>query len=323
LKAKFTPGSELTRLLLGTDDAYLLEHNSVTGRDTQWSDNSDGEGTNWLGLQLMILREQYRGGNRPWTTWLNQLIDLNTGKGYSNSMQEAWQNSVRAARHALVAKLQQQQPRVAICVRAGCGKPTFNGKPGEYCSRSCRDADASQRPFFGQLQQQQPSVQAICVRAGCGKPTFNGKPGEYCSKSCRDADASQWPSFGQLAQLSPFGGGGSLAGQTGTSGYPYQQPAAAKGQHKPPSVGRGQGQTGTSGYPYQQPSGCQRPAQDQLDFSGQSASSNWHQQRPTQAQSGFSPSAVASNAMTYKSAPQSRRQSANGPAASSGGHARY
>jgi len=105
LRAKFKPRSQLTERLLGTNDAYLLEHNSVTGRDQQWSDNSDGEGTNWLGLQLMILREEYRGLDRPWTTWLIHLINLNTGKGRSNSKQEIYRNSVREARNALVAKL--------------------------------------------------------------------------------------------------------------------------------------------------------------------------------------------------------------------------
>lgn len=28
----------------------------------------------------------------------------------------------------------------AKCVRPGCGKPTWNGKAGEYCTRECRDA---------------------------------------------------------------------------------------------------------------------------------------------------------------------------------------
>merc|ERR1719215_2427445 len=25
-----------------------------------------------------------------------------------------------------------------ICMKAGCGKPTWNGQPGEYCSKACR-----------------------------------------------------------------------------------------------------------------------------------------------------------------------------------------
>lgn len=76
--------------LLETRDAFLLEHNSKSGRDKAcvhcmawhgilgkwtgddpveraanlrqiWSDNLDGSGKNWLGLQLMLLRDQLRG----------------------------------------------------------------------------------------------------------------------------------------------------------------------------------------------------------------------------------------------------------------------
>jgi len=53
----------------------------------------------------------------------------------------------------------------------GCGKPTFNGKPGEYCSMSCKNSP--QAP--------------VCLKPGCGKPTFNGKPGEHCSMSCKNS----------------------------------------------------------------------------------------------------------------------------------------
>eukprot|EP00971_Amphidinium_carterae_P105706 2093301-Amphidinium_carterae.1 len=35
-----------------------------TCRDDLWSDNHVGDGRNWLGLQLMILRDELRGGAR-------------------------------------------------------------------------------------------------------------------------------------------------------------------------------------------------------------------------------------------------------------------
>eukprot|EP00971_Amphidinium_carterae_P127502 2526397-Amphidinium_carterae.1 len=64
-------------------------------------------------------------------------------------------------------------PCVELCI-SGCGKPTWNGMPGEYCTISCRDK-ASSCP---------PTGSPLCV-SGCGKPTWNGAPGEYCSKTCR------------------------------------------------------------------------------------------------------------------------------------------
>jgi len=138
LEAKFAPNSALASELVGTGDAYLLEHNSVKGRDQVWSDNYDGEGTNWLGLQLMLVRERLSGDKR-WTSWLKDLIDIETGQSRDPMKGEHWQNSVRKARNALVAKIQERQPP-ALCARPGCGKPTWNGQPGEYCCRSCRPA---------------------------------------------------------------------------------------------------------------------------------------------------------------------------------------
>eukprot|EP00930_Biecheleria_cincta_P049287 TRINITY_DN34511_c0_g1_i1.p1 TRINITY_DN34511_c0_g1~~TRINITY_DN34511_c0_g1_i1.p1 ORF type:complete len:365 (-),score=34.58 TRINITY_DN34511_c0_g1_i1:84-1178(-) len=56
------------------------------------------------------------------------------------------------------------------CVRPGCGKPSWNGDPGQYCSKTCRDQVAS-----------------LCARPGCGKPSWNGQPNEYCGTICRDS----------------------------------------------------------------------------------------------------------------------------------------
>lgn len=55
----------------------------------------------------------------------------------------------------------------------GCGKPTWNGKPNEYCSKLCKDTGpAAAAPALS------------CARPGCGKPTFNGQPNEFCSRGC-------------------------------------------------------------------------------------------------------------------------------------------
>ena len=57
LKCKFEQNPDLSEKLKQTHPCFLLEHNDRCNRDTTWSDNCDGRGQNWLGLQLMLLRE--------------------------------------------------------------------------------------------------------------------------------------------------------------------------------------------------------------------------------------------------------------------------
>ena len=59
VRAKFTQHPELITLLLGTDDAQLVEH---TTNDCYWGDGGDGSGRNVLGRILMEVREQLRAG---------------------------------------------------------------------------------------------------------------------------------------------------------------------------------------------------------------------------------------------------------------------
>ena len=100
LQAKFQPGTWMEKALLATGDAFLLEHNSVTGRDNVWSDNHDGTGSNWLGLQLMLLR----GTLNPKSSllqWIDSQIDRNSGQPWTGS---CWQAVVQEA--AIVAERQ-------------------------------------------------------------------------------------------------------------------------------------------------------------------------------------------------------------------------
>lgn len=57
LRAKFTQHADLRELLLGTDDARLVEH---TANDAYWGDGGDGSGKNRLGQLLMQLRAELR-----------------------------------------------------------------------------------------------------------------------------------------------------------------------------------------------------------------------------------------------------------------------
>jgi len=77
----------------------------------------------------------------------------------------------------------------------GCGKPSWNGLPNEYCSRACRAAD----PCAAKAAAADPSGALICLNPSCGKPTWNGLPNEFCSNYCRTV--ASHPSTSRL--LSP------------------------------------------------------------------------------------------------------------------------
>ncbi|WP_342378103.1 NADAR family protein [Myxococcus stipitatus] len=57
VRAKFSQHEDLTRLLLETGDAKLVEH---TDQDDYWGDGGDGSGKNMLGRILMEIREELR-----------------------------------------------------------------------------------------------------------------------------------------------------------------------------------------------------------------------------------------------------------------------
>lgn len=103
LKAKFARGSRLSEYLMDTNDAFLLEHNPVSGRDKIWSDNNDGNGANWLGLQLMLVRDYLRSehvqdnAERSWSAFIGSSVDLKTGVARDGR----WQATVRSAVRSL------------------------------------------------------------------------------------------------------------------------------------------------------------------------------------------------------------------------------
>lgn len=202
LRAKYQI-PEYQNALKATDQSFLLEHSSTTGRDKVWSDNFNGQGTNWLGLQLMLLRDELNdvtgGIAGSWSQWLMTYCSLDpaTGQFASQVGSDTWQNVVSTASMVVL-----QEHGVELCVRAGCMKPTWNGKRGEHCSRSCREqAGQAPRPSDQRIlptpsrssypahvsgvrdMGQQPPVQ-MCGRPGCPHPTWNGQSG-FCSQLCQ------------------------------------------------------------------------------------------------------------------------------------------
>jgi len=107
LDAKFRSGSALERALIETGDAFLLNHSGRSGRDRPWSDNSYGDGANWLGMQLMLLRDKRTGWTR-WTRFIASAVDTATGRPFYASSGNAWQEAVQSARDALEEELVRQ-----------------------------------------------------------------------------------------------------------------------------------------------------------------------------------------------------------------------
>jgi len=109
LQRKFALGTPMSQALALTGDAYLLEHNTAVGRDGVWSDNFDGEGKNWLGMQLMLVRDLLRG-RHAWTRYIEQLVDTDTGEPHDSLADSRWQDTVRKANRALLDALGQAPP---------------------------------------------------------------------------------------------------------------------------------------------------------------------------------------------------------------------
>lgn len=106
LASKFHSGSEMANRLLSTGSSFLLEHNSRPDKDSTWSDNCDGTGSNWLGMLLMLRRDEIRG-EFYWSKWLRQHVDLNDGAPLSNSL---WQHLVQEATNRLFEAMPQLSP---------------------------------------------------------------------------------------------------------------------------------------------------------------------------------------------------------------------
>lgn len=105
LAAKFFKDtSPLTEALRKTGDAFLLHHQNRPGQDKVWADDCSGEGTNWLGLQLLLLRDQLSGEKR-WTEYISSLIDIDSGRPRSGRKGQQWQATVRAATRSLLLEV--------------------------------------------------------------------------------------------------------------------------------------------------------------------------------------------------------------------------
>jgi len=189
LRAKFRH-DEMYRLLIATGDSMLLEHNSEWGIDCLWSNNQNGSGRNWLGMQLMLLRDELRGdrnGRGNWTDFIRSecQIDLSTGEPADKAGAEAWQKVVEEATRKVHDKL---GTRVQIPPENAqqCQKPgQLTCEPGRGSGSSAALAQKARSACTAD-NPQDDACMPLCIRAGCNRPAFNGCAGKYCSRTCRD-----------------------------------------------------------------------------------------------------------------------------------------
>jgi len=109
LAVKFRVGTAAAAALEMTGDDFLLCHSCEEGLDVVWSNNHIGNGMNWLGMQLMLMRSS-RTGFRRWAQFIESNFDITTGQPLDNEARPwvAWHQTVFRATTAVQVDLQDQ-----------------------------------------------------------------------------------------------------------------------------------------------------------------------------------------------------------------------
>lgn len=121
LEVKFKKDSFMADALLKTGDSFLLEHSGqrVSGGDV-W-DNSDVCCENWIGIQLMLIRDRLAGTDR-WTHYLEDVVDLGVGRPHDDQPGGEWQEVVRSAG----VTLDQEVVRAEVQLEESCSVPAVD-----------------------------------------------------------------------------------------------------------------------------------------------------------------------------------------------------
>ena len=67
-------GTSVAQASLDTQDAFIFEFTGSQGLDNTLSDDCTGDGKNWLGLQLMLVRDELgrKSGDGSWTEYIRR-----------------------------------------------------------------------------------------------------------------------------------------------------------------------------------------------------------------------------------------------------------
>jgi len=153
LRAKFARGSPYAAGLLKTGDDFLLYHEPLKGDDPVWSDDFDGVGSNWLGMQLMLIRDELRKepgdlvggewtallrapGDPDWASFIESCVETRSGVPLTSKGARTWQATVMGA--ALAVRRSQKAITTSTDILPNpLGIPTIAGLcEGMSCSQA-------------------------------------------------------------------------------------------------------------------------------------------------------------------------------------------
>lgn len=164
---------QMLRVLESTDECFLVEDNVKTGKDTRWSNNHDGTGSNWLGLLLMIIR-----GHQVDTKWA-QSFDIDNGSFRNDYYAKLWANMVMCATNAF-RTYHETLPTSSYQSRSQSAMTRRPMSQGAMTRRQMLQGAMAQSTMSqGAMAQVQK-----CSHVNCQGVCFPGS--RFCSITCRD-----------------------------------------------------------------------------------------------------------------------------------------
>jgi len=203
-------------LLLHTGDSFLVALSSTAsflGGSSLWTNNQSGDGRNWLGAQLMFLRDRLleEAGSTPtgWTRYMKETCGISPRTGSIDSDGKwKWQQAVKAATASVADALASNRNQLAsassapaqstqaaapigtdpLVTRSSSQAATpIAPKPSGLSSAAMPAASARPQVLSSIGAARGAAQSPMCIR--CQQyPTHNGQPGQYCSLTCRNAD---------------------------------------------------------------------------------------------------------------------------------------
>jgi uridine kinase/predicted NAD-dependent protein-ADP-ribosyltransferase YbiA (DUF1768 family) len=227
LRAKFRYGTEIADALMRTGETYIMDFSSAREGSKNWSNNSNpGDSQNWLGMQLMLLRDELNEKSGRKANWRDFILgtcgyDQATGRSKQGTGNDVWQRTVKDAIYAVSGILGGSTSFPGTYGRDRSGpydsdrggsydRDRYRGgysRPGnmnecrptsDWQTNGARPMTASRsRPESprSNYQDSRSNYQdlnhpqaAICKQPDCNKPSWNGFQGEYCNAACAMTD---------------------------------------------------------------------------------------------------------------------------------------
>jgi len=151
LRAKFIENRAYADALAQTGDAFLMEYSPKSVKDKAWFHSNFGGDVNWLGLQLMLIRDEIKGpreGQPTWTRYIEKHcgIDFSTGDP-REGVNKSWLLAVQAATSAVSLKLSGSTEGPAdLSPDAGLAGTAMPGQPYAAPVSNVLPADEQERP---------------------------------------------------------------------------------------------------------------------------------------------------------------------------------